>query len=146
MTDKHPSRDELFAMAYVDDQLAPEDRRTFETRLAKEPALAQEVADLQRLDLIARTAAPPEPIDLRWQAIDEDPLQQGTVSTGWLFATAGLLGMCVVLTLTLWSARIHLAAKLSFTALCIGALLVFLAVLRRRLASRAFDPYTSVKR
>lgn len=146
MTDKHPSRDELFAMAYVDDQLAADDRRAFEARLAKEPALAQEVAELQRLDLIARTAAPPEPIDLRWQAIDEDPLQQGTVSAGWLFATAGLLGMCVVLTFTLWNARIHLAAKVSVTALCVGTLLVFLAVLRRRIASRAFDPYTSVKR
>jgi anti-sigma factor RsiW len=146
MSTKHPSRDELFAMAYVDDELAPDDRRAFEARLAKEPALAAEVAALKRLELFARTAAPPEPIDLAWQAIDEDPLQKGTVSAGWLFAVAGLFGMSVMLAIALWNARLAPVTKLSIVAVVLGTFLLFVSVLRRRMRSLAFDPYTSVKR
>ena len=61
---QHPSRDELLAMAYVDDQLDPAAKAEFEGRLSREEALREEVTSLRRLDLIARTAAPPENIDI----------------------------------------------------------------------------------
>ena len=146
MSVKHPTRDELLAMAYVDDQLAAEDRRAFQARLSNEPALALEVAALQRLEVFARTAAPPEPIDIAWQAIDDDPMQRGTVSAGWLFVVASLLGMSVFAAITLWTLDIRLGYKACVTALAVGVLLLFVSVLRRRLASRPFDPYTAVKR
>ena len=42
--DRHPSRDELLAMAYVDDELDPAERARFEARLADEPRLALRVS------------------------------------------------------------------------------------------------------
>lgn len=146
MKTEHPTRDELLAMAYVDDQLADAERRAFQARLATEPELAREVAELQGLAVFARRAAPPEPIDVAWQHIDEDPLQKGAVSMGWLLAIAGLCGLSLLLAIALWQARISPWFKISSTALTVGLALLFVAVLRRRIESRAFDPYTSVKR
>ncbi len=142
----HPSRDELLCMAYVDDELDAEARAAFEARLPAEPELAREVTSLRRLELFARTAAPPEPIDLEWQRLEAEPLQRSLVTFGWVATVAGALGLCAILIFALWSARIELWEKTCVSILITGLTLVFLAIARRRWRSRPYDPYTAVQR
>lgn len=146
MTAPHPSRDELLAMAFVDDQLDHEARAAFALRLQSEPELAREVAALQRLDLMAQHAAPAEPIDLAWQAIDSEPAQRAVLGFGWLILFAGILGMLAILVLNFAHADLPLWQKACLAGVFGGLSLIFFAILRRRLQSRPFDPYTAVKR
>lgn len=146
MTDPHPSRDELLAMAFVDDQLDHEARAAFSQRMKDEPELAREVAALKRLDLFARHAAPPEPIDLAWETIDRSPSQRAALGLGWLLLFAGLLGILAVLVLDLVHSGLPWWQKASLAGVFGGLFLVFVAILRRRVQSRALDPYTAVKR
>src|SRR5690606_2095502 len=52
------------AMAYADGELSPQAVREFETRLAREARLRVLVADQQRIAVLAREAAPAEPLEL----------------------------------------------------------------------------------
>ena len=142
----HPTRDELLCMAYVDDELDVEARREFETRLAVEPDLAREVTGLRRLELFARTAAPPEPAELEWRRLEAEPLQRSIVTLGWVATVVGALGLCGVLVAVVWSARMEPWQKLALSLFLGGLTLIFLAVARRRWRSRPFDPYTAVQR
>lgn len=142
----HPTRDDLLTMAFVDDQLDQESRAAFQERLATEPSLASEVAALQRLDVFARSAKPSEPIDFVWKAIDEAPLQQAALGLGWLLACAGALGVFAMVLFGLIDSGLPLWQKASILAVISGFTLIFLAVLKRRIQSKPFDPYTAVKR
>jgi anti-sigma factor RsiW len=133
-------------MAFVDDQLDHEARAAFQERLPHEPELVREVVALQRLALMAQEAAPPEPIDLAWQHIDHEPSQRAVLGMGWLLVFAGALGMLAILIVDLAYAELPLWQKASLGAVFGGLSLVFLAILRRRIQSRPFDPYTAVKR
>jgi len=142
----HPTRDELLCMAYVDDQLDAEARSEFAQRLAVEPELAREVTSLKRLELMARTAAPPEPIELEWQRIEAEPLQSASVTLGWVATVAGAIGLLVMCVVGIWNAHMDSWEKVVLSLFLGGLTLVFLTVARRRWRSRPFDPYTAVKR
>jgi anti-sigma factor RsiW len=146
MSPVHPSRDELLAMAYVDDQLDHDARREFELRLSKEEHLAAEVVALRRLDLIARTAAPPEPIDFAWKRVDESPSQVGAVGAGWIATCLGSLGLAGIAIQLILQAQIPLWERASIALFVGGLTLLFLSVAWRRWKVRNMDPYTSVKR
>lgn len=139
-----PSRDELLAMAYVDDQLAPAARAEFEERLKHESHLLREVAELRQLELIARQVTPLETADVALARFD-DAGGRVAVKAGWLMllivAIAGLAAIAVTLLVGLpWPLAI--LAGLGF----LGLLLLFLTVLRRRLAVLPHDPYREVQR
>ena len=106
MSEREPSADELLAMAYADGELLGTERAHFEQRLAAEPALAREVAQLKRLEVLARHAAPPEPMDHEWERLARSGGQRGLWSAGWLFFGAGVLGLAAWDS-TAWSARRH---------------------------------------
>jgi hypothetical protein len=143
---QHPSRDELLAMAYVDDQLDPEAKAEFEGRLSREEALREEVTALRRLDLIARTAAPPENIDIAWKEVDESPSQTSLIGLGWVATVLGAIGMAAIGIQLITQARIPLWERASIVFLVSGLTVLFLAIARRRWRTRHMDPYTSVKR
>ena len=146
MTSAHPSRDELLSMAYVDDQLDPQARNEFEKRLSHEQDLAAEVTALRRLEMIARTAAPPEAIDFAWKRIDERPTQKGINGIGWVATIVGFIGIAAIIIQLIAHAHLPLWERAS-VGLCIGGLtLIFISIARRRWRSRHSDPYTSVKR
>jgi hypothetical protein len=143
---QHPSRDELLAMAYVDDQLDPAAKAEFEGGLSREEALREEVTALRRLDLIARTAAPPENIDIAWKEVDESPSQTSLIGLGWVATVLGAIGMAAIGIQLITQARIPLWERASIVFLVSGLTVLFLAIARRRWRTRHMDPYTSVKR
>ncbi len=142
-----PSRDELLAMAYVDGELDDTARVEFEARLATSSALRTEVTELRRLSVLARQAAPPEPMDHEWRAIAAEPLQRLLHPLGWL---SFLFGSALLVGWTGWSflrnEAVDTSAKAALGLALGGFALLLLLVLRNRLRTIAFDPYRDVHR
>jgi len=145
-SDREPSRDQLLAMAYADGELAGEEQRHFEARLAQSPALARDVSHYRRLQALARQVAPPEPMDFEWRRLARDPVQRLLLAAGWtLLVLAGV-------TLVVWGeysiavSAMPLLPKLALGGLLLGGLLLTAAALRGRLRTRPYDPYTEVQR
>jgi anti-sigma factor RsiW len=144
---REPTRDQLLAMAYVDGELAEAERRAFEARLAREPALGHEIAEYQGLALLARQMAPKEPADYEWDRLRLDLAQKSGALVAWILiaaGTTGLFGWAVVAVVS--ADDLGLAAKALIGALLFGLLLLFLLVLRARLRLLPHDPYTKVLR
>ena len=145
-TEREPTPDELLAMAYVDGELDRAAREELERRLALEPVLRREVADLQRLALIARRSTPPEPMDHEWRALEREWVHAGGSRLGAGLIGAGALGGALWLGYELLVSAAPLPAKLAGAALLLGVLVHFLVSLRARLRTLPFDPYTEVER
>ena len=149
MTDKkrEPSRDELLAMAYVDGELADDAVLEFERRLPDEPALVREVAELKRLEVIARQAAPLEPIDHEWNRLEKEVVHAGGHFLGFLLAALGTLGLAGWILFELFGDNeLSLVPRLLIGMLVSGLAILFLVILRARLRTLPYDPYTEVKR
>jgi anti-sigma factor RsiW len=146
MSAREPHPDELLAMAYVDGELAVETRTAFEQRLASEPALRREVSELQALAVLARHAAPPEPMDHEWAALARDPLQRATLGVGWLLLLIGCAGLAGYTLYTLWSEPVPLPVKLLVSCIVLGLTLLLGATARGRLRTVALDPYEKIQR
>ncbi len=134
-------------MAYVDGELSQEEARQFEQGLAADPTLAKEVAELRALEVMARQMAAPEPMDYEWDRLSRDPLQRAGVGLGFALIMIGVLGLACFGTWT-----IGFQSDLSLTLKCLslgtiaGFTLIFLTVLRGRLRTLPYDPYTNIKR
>jgi anti-sigma factor RsiW len=145
-SEREPSRDELLAMAYADGELAGEERAAFERRLAEDVQLAREVARYQSLQVLARQAAPPEPMDFEWRRLARDPLQRALAFGGWLLAALGALGLVAWGEYVVAVSDMPLLPKLALGGLVLGIALLFAAAIRARLRTHAYDPYTEVQR
>ena len=142
----HPTRDELLAMAYADGELTPEAEAEFRARLAAEPALGAAVSEHQRLALVARKIAPPEPMDYEWQRIAEDGPSRAWAGMAWALTFVGGLGLGGWACLELYQSSLEPVPKALSFALLIGVVLLFLLTLRNRLRTLPYDPYTEVER
>lgn len=142
----HPTRDDLLVMAYVDDELAADQRKLLQSRLAKEPELARQVAVYQKLAVLAQQVAPPEPMDLEWERIRKSPAHRSGLSLGWLLLTGGVLGLLAWGCYSVLVSDLSMPAKLFFAAAGSGFGVLLLIRLRDRLRLIPFDPYTEVQR
>ncbi|MEM7306196.1 MAG: hypothetical protein AAF682_05980 [Planctomycetota bacterium] len=144
--DRHPTRDELLAMAYVDGELEDDARREIEERLGSEPDLRREVAQHNQLAVLARQMAPPEPADYEWDRLEAEWVHRGGTSAGLVLVSVGAAGLALSALWWIWISSLHPAPKAFAGALVAGALLLFLVTLRARLRTLPYDPYTKVKR
>jgi len=144
--DREPTRDELLAMAYVDGELDLGARHELERRMATEPALRREVAELQRLAVMARLTTPPEPMDHEWNELEREWLHAGGGRLGMSLMLLALVGATLFGGFELLVSEAPLAARLIGGGGLLGALIFFLVVLRARLRTLPFDPYTRVER
>ena len=144
--ERPPTDDELLAMAYADGELDGAALAEFEARLAREPALGREVADLLKLHILAREVAPKEPEDFEWARINRSRPRRLLLSLVWIFIlidVAGLIGYGLYAFL---DSAAPLALKCAVT-LGLGAFLVWFGlVARARLRTLPYDPYSEIKR
>jgi anti-sigma factor RsiW len=145
-TEREPSQDELLAMAYADGELGADERGAFELRLAGDARLARDVARYRSLQVIARQAAPPEPMDFEWRRLARDPLQRALAYGGWILAALGALVLVAWGEYVVAVSDMPLIPKLGLCGLVLGIALLFAAAIRARLRTRAYDPYTEVQR
>jgi anti-sigma factor RsiW len=144
--EREPTQDELLAMAYVDGELDAAARGEFEGRMAAHDDLRREVVRLKRLEVLARRAAGPEPMDHEWQRLARDPLHNAGLGLGFtlLVGGAALLAACGLW--WLWLSAIEMPFKLGLSAVVAGLALLFLITLRARLRTKPYDPYTEIQR
>lgn len=144
--ESEPSADQLLAMAYVDGELAPEQRAAFAARLASEPALAKEVAELQTIEVLARQSAPPEPADHEWTRLESEPFARAFGPLSWILLGGALLGLAVWSIVWICGCGLQLVPKILVLALALGIVLRLLIGVWQRARTKPFDPYTKVKR
>jgi hypothetical protein len=141
-----PSADELLAMAYVDNELDPASRAAFEARLAREPHLCREVAAQQRLDVLARSAAPLEPEDHEWSRLARSPARRFGFLLAWGMIVVGAIGLTGLCEYELLQSDAPPPLKVFVSLIVAGGLLLLALVIRGRLRTRPLDPYTGVRR
>lgn len=146
MIQREPTRDELLAMAYVDGELTPAARAEFEARLAASAELRREVSALKELELLARSAAPREPLDHEWEALAKDPVQRGALGLGWTLLGLGVAGALAFGAFELLGSDAPAWVKLVLAALSFGLALLLGATARARLRTAHLDPYRKVQR
>ena len=144
--ERTPTRDELLAMAYVDDELDEAARATFETRLRDEPALAREVTQLQRLGVLARSAAPPEPMDHEWARIRRGLPHRLGSPLAWIAILLGALGGTGWVLVEIARSDMETLPKILLFLGVAGFVLLFVLTLRARLRTLPYDPYTEIQR
>lgn len=142
----HPTRDELLAMAYADGELTEEAAAAFRERLAKEPALSRAVAEHQRLAVVARRIAPPEPMDHEWSRIESESTSRAWAGLAWALTFVGGLGVGGWACMELYRSDMAALPKGLCFAVVAGLVLLFLLTLRNRLRTLPYDPYTEVER
>jgi anti-sigma factor RsiW len=145
-TVQEPSRDQLLAMAYVDGELDAAARAAFEQQLSAREDLRLEVVQLQRLEVLARRMAGPEPMDHEWKRLARDPLQRTSTVVGFAALAIGATGLAGWGAFEVWTSDMEPAPKYLLAALCAGALILFLVTLRGRLRTLPYDPYTEIER
>lgn len=141
-----PSEGELLAMAYFDGELGAEQRAHFEQRLLSDPSLARELAEYQKLEILARLQAPPEPIDAEWARLNSDIFQIALKRAGLLLFCGGALVLALGLVLTVTLAPNPVLLRAGFLGLVVGLVALFGASLRQRWREQPYDPYVHVKR
>ena len=146
MSTREPTRDELLAMAYVDGELTAEGRAELEGRLAASPELRREVSQLKELELLARAAAPREPMDHEWEELARDPVQRGSLGLGWVLLVLAVLGALGYGVFELFASDAAPLLKLLVGALALGLALLLGATVRARLRTYPLDPYRKVQR
>jgi urease accessory protein UreF len=133
-------------MAYVDDELAAADREELQTRLAREPELARQVASYQKLAVMARQIAPAEPLDLEWDRIQKDPAHRVGMAMGWTLLGIGILGSAFWYGFSTLISDLSAFEKLIRLAPCAGFSLIVLIRWRDRQKLAPLDPYTDITR
>ena len=144
--EREPTADQLLAMAYADGELDPESRADFERRMASEPTLAREVAEIRKLELLARAVAPAEPQDHEWARLEVDPWHR-LLTRGGLALFLG--GITLEVALLLLGVQERLGGSMSVasgSAILVGFTMLLLAALRWRKRTLPYDPYVEVKR
>ncbi len=144
--DREPTQDELLAMAYADGELSEDRRHSFEARMLREAPLARLVAEHRALEILARSAAPPEPIDTEWRRLERDPLVRWTQFLGWALLVGGALGLCAYGVLQVWSSDLPPVPKALVLAAIVGLLLLGLGTVHSRISTLPYDPYRNVER
>jgi anti-sigma factor RsiW len=142
----HPTRDELLVMAYVDDELADEQRSTFQNRLADEPELARQVAAYRKLEILTRQMAPPEPRDHEWHKLEREPEQRHGHPLGWMLVLLGTVGLGLWLFAFVLGSTLDPWAKACLLSLGLGLTLLLFLRWRRGARLAPYDPYTEVRR
>jgi anti-sigma factor RsiW len=142
-----PTQGELLAMAYVDGELAGEERASFEARLPGEEDLARHVAHYRALDLLSRQMAPPEPADHEWARLEGEPLHDVGSKLGWGLVGVGGASLAAYGVYCLASAEsISNLPKIGLLSLLGGLGLLLALTLHARVRLLPFDPYRKVKR
>jgi hypothetical protein len=144
--ERPPPDDQLLAMAYADGEIAGAARAEFEQRMQREPRLGREVAVQQRLHVLARHAAGPEPMDHEWARIARSHVQRTGVGFAWAAIVAGSVGLLVWGIAEELNSGLPLVPKISIALLSVGLVALFLLTLRNRLRTLPYDPYTEIKR
>lgn len=146
-----PSEWQLRLMAYLDDELAPEDRNAFEEEMAQNEEIHEEMRKLQMVkDMTSRIAfADLEEADWKdyWRGI----YNRSEQTVGWVLLSAGATILSVYglyhFMQELWlDTSIPFVIRAGLFAFLAGIAILLVSVARHRLHVSKNDPYRGVTR
>lgn len=146
MSTREPTENELLAMAYADGELTAEARADFERAMGSDLELRSEVSELKRLEVMARTSAPKEPLDYEWERVRSETVHVAGIRAGWLCASVAIMSGIVWLLYAAACSDFAFAFKLCLFSAVGGFFLLLAMTLRVRLLTLKHDPYRDVKR
>jgi hypothetical protein len=137
----------LLMMAYIDDELSPEEREAFERQMESDRALAMETVKYQNLAALADSMKIREPTDQERRRFWAHFYNRTEWRLGWALLTVGLVGVVGSAAYEIWvTDSIPWHVKLAVALTCIGFLLILWNVLRLKWKTDRFDRYRGVLR
>ncbi len=138
-------------MAYLDDELAPDDRGELERLLETDPALREEWQRLRRVKEVTADMALKGPDAEVWDDYWTSVYRRLERGIGWVLVS---LGAVVLVSYGLWTAVKSLLedtttlplVRWAMLVALVGAVVLFVSVVREKLFVRRRDPYKDVKR
>ncbi len=133
-------------MAYVDDEMSPEERTEFEKRLAAEPELAAESAGFQCLTDITKSMTLAEPTDHEMRRFWESFYNRSEWQIGWILLITGVVILGGYGVFELLRSGQPLLIKIAALAALAGGGILFWNTLRLKMRTSRFDRYRGVMR
>jgi len=134
-------------MAYIDDELPDEERERFERHLEGCESCKRELSEFaslkEELAMVKFTEPTDAELERYWRGV-YNRLERGL---GWILFSAGAIlllcyGAFVLLEEVIRDPNVALAVKIGVSALIVGAVILFVSLLRERLAVRKSDKYS----
>ncbi len=134
-------------MAYIDDELSPNQRREFELRLQSDVELAREASEFKNLVDVSRSMALTEPTDVEVRRFWARFYNRSEWRLGWVLLILGTIAVVAELVYLLMSSdALSWTIKIGVLfALIGGGMLVFNAA-RLKMRTSHFDRYRGVMR
>ncbi len=138
-------------MAYLDDEITPEEKKIFEEHILQCRTCAAELKDFQKLKEVTDTMKLNEPEDKVWNAYWSGIYNRIERGTGWILFSIGVIIMLCyggykVVEELISDPEIGLFVKIAIFALIGGFSILLVSVLRERLYFWKKDPYRLVRR
>lgn len=146
MTDAEPGQEQLQMMAFLDDELSLEDRRSFIERCYADPELAAELANFRRIGQITNSMRLREPEDFEYERFFAQVSARVERRMGFVFLAIGLIILGIAVLHTLVTADLPLPIKIGAVLALMGLGLLITSVCRMRLRLARLDRYQGVRR
>jgi hypothetical protein len=148
-----PDRDEpaderqMRMMAYIDDELTPAERESFELELERDRELALEVVEYQSLAALSSAMRIREPTDQERRRFWARFYNRTEWRIGWALLGLGMLGVLLSIAWEIWvTDRIPIHVKVAVAVTCVGFVLILWNVMRLKWKTDRFDRYRGVLR
>ena len=138
-------------MGYLDDELSPDQRKTFELHVQGCPECRTELAEFQNLKKLTESIQWTEPEDRIWQRYWDGVYNRIERGIGWILFSIGGMILCIyggfkLIENVIREPGTSLVVKAALVALMIGLAILFVSILRERLFIRSRDRYQDVMR
>ncbi len=138
-------------MAYLDDELNQEQRRTFEEHLASCPDCTRELKEFRKLKQMTDCVAFVEPEDRIWDQYWNNVYNRVERCTGWVLFSVAAIALFVyggfkLIESVIQDPTVGLLMKIGLLALLGGLVILFVSVLRERVYFWTKDRYKDVRR
>ena len=138
-------------MAYLDDELNQEQRRTFEEHLASCPDCARELKEFRKLKQMTDCVAFVEPEDRIWDQYWNNVYNRLERCTGWVLFSVAAIALLIyggfrLIESVIQDPTVGVLMKIGLLALLGGLVILFVSVLRERVYFWGKDRYKDVRR
>lgn len=141
----------LKSMAYIDDEMSPEERAAFEAHVEECRSCRVELEKMRRVKEMTVRVRMADLEDREWEAYWARIYNRGERFLGWILFSVGVIitlvwGMYRAMRELLADPSVPIVFRAGIFALVVGLIILLVSVARQRLHAWRSDPYREVKR